>query len=411
MFLKNAFKSLAVFIFCLFKIVSAAIGQTPQDNKPAPDVFIHTGFENASPLNWEADSAGRIIISLVYDHERFSLNRANNHWHFKVEAPVGKEVTLILQNFDNIWNNIHASPISKQSPAVISFDGKTWESRPTEYIEGNRMLIRLKMTAPSAYIASIEPYRISDLDKLLARIKNHKLVTITPIGKTAEGRSLEIIKIGNEKAPRRIFLRGRAHAFEAGGNWTLEGLIDRLLKDDADMKLYLKRYCVYILPMTNKDGVARGKTRFNVNGYDLNRKWDKAADSLIAPENYYLEKWLTKMGAAGKKPDLGIDVHNDAGGNLHISRPDGDITTYRANMARLDSLLRKYTWYTEGSTKPGFRNPGTLGEGFMERFGIEALVYELNYEWVEGLKKAPLAADWLSLGGKLPEVFYHYFEK
>jgi hypothetical protein len=411
MFGKNAFKSLAVFTFCLFKIMSAASAQTPKDTAPAPDVFIHTGFENASPLNWEADSAGRIIISLVYDHERFSQNRANNHWHFKVEAPVGKEVTLILQNFDNIWNNIHASPISKQSPIVLSADGKSWESRPTEYIEGNRMQIKLKMPAASVYIASIEPYRISDLDKLLARIKNHKLVSITPIGKTVEGRSLEIIKIGNEKAPKRIFLRGRAHAFEAGGNWTLEGLIDRLLKDDAEMRLYLKRYCVYILPMTNKDGVARGKTRFNANGYDLNRKWDKAADSIIAPENYYLEKWLTKMGASGKKPDLGIDVHNDAGGNLHISRPDGDITAYRGNMAKLDSLLRQYTWYTEGSTKPGFRNPGTLGEGFMERFGIEALVYELNYEWVEGLKKAPLATDWLSLGSKLPEVFYHYFEQ
>lgn len=411
MFNSNVFKSLPAFTFCLFTIIRAASAQAPGNTAPAPDIFIHTGFENASPLNWEADSSGRMIISLVYDHERFSQNRANNHWHFKVEAPVGKEVTLILQNFDNIWNNIHASPISKQSPIVLSTDGKNWESRPTEYIEGNRMQIKLKMPAVSVYIASIEPYRISDLDKLLARIKNNKLVTITPIGKTAEGRSLEIIKIGNEKAPKRIFLRGRAHAFEAGGNWTLEGLIDRLLKDDAEMRLYLKRYCVYILPMTNKDGVARGKTRFNANGYDLNRKWDKAADSLIAPENYYLEKWLTKMRATGKKPDLGIDVHNDAGGNLHISRPDGDITAYRANMAKLDSLLRKYTWYTEGSTKPGFRNPGTLGEGFMERFGIEALVYELNYEWVEGLKKAPLAADWLSLGSKLPEVFYHYFEK
>jgi hypothetical protein len=59
----------------------------------------------------------------------------------------------------------------------------------------------------------------------------------------------------------------------------------------------------------------------------LNRKWDKAADSLIAPENYYLEKWLTQNGRfTGKKPDLGIDVHNDAGGNLHVSRPDGDIS-------------------------------------------------------------------------------------
>ncbi|WP_082489244.1 M14-type cytosolic carboxypeptidase [Dyadobacter sp. Leaf189] len=380
------------------------------DTAIAPKVFINTGFENASPMNWEIDAQGRVLGSLVYDHERFAQNRANNHWHFRVEAQTGMEVTVILQNFDNIWNNTHASPISKQSPIVVSFDNKTWETRPAEFLPDNRLQIKLKMNGPSVYIASIEPYRISDLDRFLAKIKSNKLVKVERIGQTAEGRSLEIITVGNEKAPKKLFLRGRAHAFEAGGNWTLEGFVNRLLQNDEASKKWLKRYCVYILPMANKDGVARGKTRFNANGYDLNRKWDKPADSLIAPENFYLEKWLRKMVDEKKKPDLALDVHNDNGGNLHVSRPDGDIRAYLANMARLDTLLRKHTWYTEGSTKPGFRNPGTLGEGFMERFGIEAAVYELNYEWVEGLKKAPVAKDWLLLGSQLPNVFYDYFE-
>jgi hypothetical protein len=409
----GAFRALFVLIILNFLNSQSAwvvAQQAKTDSIIAPKVFVNTGFENASPMNWEIDSAGRILGSLVYDHERFSQNRANNHWHFKVEAPVGTDITVILQNFDNVWNNIHASPISKQSPTVISFDNKTWQSQPGEFLPDNRLLIRVKMNAPSVYIASIEPYRISDLDRFLAKIKTNKLVSVTTIGKTSAGRSLEIIKIGNEKAPKRVFLRARAHAFEAGGNWTMEGLVHRLLQNDEKAKMWLKRYCVYILPMANKDGVARGKTRFNSNGYDLNRKWDKQADSLIAPENYYLEMWMRKMIRENKKPDLGIDVHNDAGGNLHVSRPDGDIQAYLANMGKLDKLLRKHTWYTEGSTKPGFRNPGTLGEGFMERFGIEAVVYELNYEWVEGLKKAPLAADWISLGGMLPNVFYDYFE-
>ncbi|WP_247237777.1 M14 family zinc carboxypeptidase [Telluribacter sp. SYSU D00476] len=389
---------------------SAVWQSVKADSIIAPQVFVNTGFENASPMNWEIDSAGRIVGSLVYDRERFSRNRANGHWHFKVEAPVGREVVIILQNFDNIWNNMHASQVSKRSHAVISFDNQTWVSTPGELLPGNRLQIKVKMNAPSVYIASVEPYRISDLDRFLTRIKSNKLVTVTEIGKTSEGRPLEIIKVGNEKAPRRVFLRARAHAFESGGNWTVEGLVQRLLQNDEETKRHLQRYCVYIMPMANKDGVARGKTRFNSNGYDLNRKWDKPADSLIAPENYYLEKWLSKMIRENKKPDLAIDLHNDAGGNLHISRPDGDITTYLANMEKLDGLLRKHTWYTEGSTKPSFRNPGTLGEGFMDRFGIEALVYELNYEWVEGLKKVPLGADWVSLGGMLPKVFYDYFE-
>lgn len=380
------------------------------DSVAASKIFVHTGFENASPMNWRVESADRVVGSLVYDHERFSRNRAVNHFHFRVEAAAGTEVTVILENFDNIWNNRFASDLSERSRFVVSFDNKKWESRPIEALPGRRMLFKFKMEAPYAYIASVEPYRISDLDKMLAKIGRNKLAAVTAIGKTSEGRSLEIIRIGNENAPKRLFLRARAHAFEAGGNWTVEGLVQKLLSNDEDAKRYLKRYCVYILPMANKDGVARGKTRFNANGYDLNRKWDKQADELIAPENYYLEQWLQRMIKAHKKPDLALDIHNDAGGNLHVSRPDGNITDYLASMDKLESLLRKHTWFTEGATKASFRNPGTLGEGFLTRFGIYAAVYELNYEWIKGLNKAPLAADWVSLGNKLPEVFYHYFE-
>ncbi len=409
-FLAALFAGLLIAGTSLFENLHAQNAGDRADSLAASKIFVHTGFENASPMNWRIDSAGRVVGSLVYDHERFSRNRAVNHFHFRVEAAVGAEVTVILENFDNIWNNRFASDLSERSRFVVSFDNKKWESRSIEALPGRRMLFKLRMEAPYAYIASVEPYRISDLDKMLAKIGKSKLAGITTIGKTSEGRPLEIVRIGNENAPKRLFLRARAHAFEAGGNWTVEGLVQKFLSDDDDARRYLKRYCVYILPMANKDGVARGKTRFNANGYDLNRKWDKPADELVAPENYYLEQWLQQMIRANKKPDLALDIHNDAGGHLHVSRPDGDITAYLASMDKLESLLRKHTWFTEGATKASFRNPGTLGEGFLTRFGIYAAVYELNYEWVKGLNKAPLAADWILLGNKLPEVFYHYFE-
>ena len=50
-----------------------------------------------------------------------------------------------------------------------------------------------------------------------------------------------------------------------------EGFIRALLRDNEKMNNYLENYCVYIMPMNNKDGVARGVSRFNVMGMDLNR--------------------------------------------------------------------------------------------------------------------------------------------
>src|SRR5262249_38214985 len=151
--------------------------------------------------------------------------------------------------------------------------------------------------------------------------------------------------------------------------WVVQGLIRRLLQDDVQARNYLARYCVYALPMANKDGVARGRTRFNALGKDLNRDWDRPADARLAPENHALESWLRAMIKNNHRPHLAIDFHNDEGGRLHLSRPpDMDLKPYLARMKILEGLLRKHTWFTEGSTGETFHNGGTIGEGLLARY-------------------------------------------
>jgi len=369
--------------------------------------FISTNFENASQLDWETDSMGIVNISLIYDHERESPNRANGHWHFKLEADSGTEVTLILKNFENVWNRMKSVPVSEKTNCLISKDGKNWSVIPADFISGNRLKIKVPMTSDQMYVTSVEPYRISDLDKLLLEIKDNPEIEVMKVGNTVEGRPLEIIRIGNPNAPFSIFLRARAHSWEPGGNWVVQGLIRTLLEKDAAH--LLKRYCVYIMPMANKDGVARGRTRFNTNGKDLNREWDRPADKILTPEKYAFESWLEMMISKGKKPQLAIDLHNDQGGNIHVNLPSAVNSLYAANMKRIENLLYKHTWFTEGPSH--VKNPGSFGEGLAKRYGIDAFVYELNYEWVAGLNKAPMGKDWELLGKQLAEVFYLYFGK
>ena len=370
--------------------------------------YINNSFENASPFNWEIDSSGAIVISLIYDHERSSPNKANQHWHFQVQAAAGSDLTFVLQNFDNIWNGQKAYPISDSTPCFISHDGKNWTAIPTKLTADNRLIIQVHMDTSQLYVASLEPYRISDLEKLLHEIKNNPFVQIETIGKTCEGHSLEIIRVGNVNAPHRVFLRARAHGFETAGNWIVQGLIKSLLHDTSPA--YLQQYCLYILPMANKDAVARGRTRFNAQGMDLNRNWDKIADSTVCPENYAMEKWLKRMIAQNKKPDLAIDLHNDREGNLHPSHPNTNFEQYISHVRRFESLLYKYTWFTEGSKGGDFRNPGTIGEGLAERYGIDAFIFEFSFEWAGGLKKIPQGKDWELMGKELRDVFLEYFK-
>ncbi|MGC1241318.1 MAG: M14 family zinc carboxypeptidase [Chryseosolibacter sp.] len=375
-------------------------------------IYINTSFENASPLNWKVNDEGDIVLNLVYDHQRSSLNRSISHLHFQVQARKGSDLTFIIDNHVNIYNGRNGRVSSDRTSLYTSPDGKKWAPIPTEIVNGNSLKFQVHIENDGLYIAMVEPYRVSDLENLLKEINNHPLVKISPLGKTVEGRQLEIIRIGNPDAPYRIFMRGRAHAFEAGGNWLLQGLIRRLLRNDKDAARYLKRYCVYILPMANKDGVARGKSRFNSLGFDLNREWNKPADPVNAPENYALETWLEDMIEKGTAPHLVIDFHNDGYGGLHLSRPPHvNVEKYLARMKRFEALLRQYTWFTEGSTGPNFKDGGgSIGEGVVERYGIDGLVYELNCVWAAGLNKPPLGADWELMGEQLTEVFYHYFD-
>ncbi|MHC5544176.1 M14 family metallopeptidase, partial [Singulisphaera rosea] len=154
----------------------------------------------------------------------------------------------------------------------------------------------------------------------------------------------------------------------------------------------------------------RGRTRFNLRGKDLNRNWDKPADPALSPENHALETWLEGMIKRGQAPHLAIELHNDGNGRLHNSRPPvAGLARHLVRMKVFESLLRKHTWFTVGSTDGEFRNAGTLGDGWFERYGIDAAVHEFNVNWIAGLNDYPSARHWKDYGAGLSRVFFDYF--
>jgi hypothetical protein len=397
-----------VLLFGLLSLQSQSILAQDAASK-CPLIYINTAFENASPLYWRIDDSGEVNVFLLYDHERSSPNRAAGHWHFRVEAPKGSQLTIVLNNQLNIYNGREASPASEETITFVSPDGEHWQAMETELLDEHRLRFQLRMQRDQMYVARLEPYRLSDLKRLLDELSISPHVNVQQIGKTVEGRPLEIIRVGHESAPHRLLVRARAHAWEPGGNWVIQGMLRRLVQSDDRAAQFRARYCVYVMPMANKDGVVRGWTRFNVRGKDLNRNWDAPADIRFAPENYALEEWIVAMNAKGQKPDFMIDFHNDQGGRVHISRPNVDLDAYLEFMQRFERLLRKHTWFTEGATGGNYRNPGTIGEGLLERYGIFACVHELNANRIAGLDDYPSGKHWELYGAQLCEVFLELF--
>ncbi len=401
----------------------------------SPVEYISSNFENASPLLWEFNPDGSVSVHIQYDHERNTVNRASNHVHFMIQAKPGSDVTVNIQYFEEVWNAKKVASYSLIKNYYISEDGIKWTTIPAEKFE-NGHKIKVCMNTNRLYVAGMEPYRISDLDRLLNEIRNNPLVSIDSIGETVEGRRLEIIKIGHENAPFRVFIRARAHPWEAGGNWVVQGLIKSLLDEKDDKTNYLDTYCVYVLPMANKDGVNRGLTRFNSNGIDLNRGMNLPADAILAPENYALETWLKKMIKKGMKPHVSIDVHNDRNGKLSFGNPSNvrkneyqsaamksmfsegylimdknvNLDQYNSNIRKFESLMYKHTWYTwmENTIRKDATNSGNYN---VPRYNVDISgILELNQVWINGLDKAPFGSDWELLGKQLTDVFYYYFD-
>ena len=187
---KHISKVIAFGALLLWNTLSA-FGQSFHVNAPTRSSFdstkskikyISNGFENASPFNWEIDSSGNIVISLVYDYERSSVNRANQHWHFQVQGLPGSDLNFIIRNFDNLWNGQKAYPISDKTPCFVSDDGKNWELIKTALLPDNTLKFQVHLKTDKLYVASLEPYRISDLDKFLNEIKKNPQVEIKTIG-------------------------------------------------------------------------------------------------------------------------------------------------------------------------------------------------------------------------------------
>jgi len=411
---KSFFVKVLVFWFGLL-CANVNYGQAPEKLKIK---FVDYFFENGSPLIWERQGGDSIKILLPADYERESPNCQTDHWNFRLIAEPGTRVTLTISKLTpDVYNGRKTKSWWKFKNPIslyISHDNEKWIPLSATTSPDLDLIVDFTMKGEEVHVARIPVYSTVRLETLKNNIRNNRLVKIFNIGTTVEGRPLEIIQLGNGGAHHSVLIRARAHPWEAGGNWVVEGLVKGYLAEKDEN--WPDELCFYIMPMAGKDGVVRGMTRFNSAGKDINRNMDRSADPELCPENYALENFIISLIASGKKPSLGIDLHNDDAGGFHLAYHDRNDTIFVSNMKLLDGLMRKYTSYAE-NTRYAWKTAGqqvfpvTFSDGLLMRFGIESLVYELNANWFEGLKKIPESEDYIEIGKNLNRVLYEYLNR
>jgi hypothetical protein len=229
------------------------------------NIFLNTFYENASVFRWEQNDDGVFDLFLIPDHERFLSNRQITHWNLKVEsAPeaVGQTATFRFRHVSGCWNG-HEYETFSHGDIVTAFssDGKNWRTVkcvPSSHPDCG-LEFSIEIESECVQVARLVPYTNSMLQQTIRELSASKDFKVYNVGSTVEGRPLEMIEIGNPEAEHQILLRGRAHPWESGGSWFLEGLMRKLVPGAPDQTTAIRNdVCFCIMPMACKDGVCRG---------------------------------------------------------------------------------------------------------------------------------------------------------
>ncbi|RCK72074.1 MAG: hypothetical protein IGBAC_0666 [Ignavibacteriae bacterium] len=129
---------------------------------------------------------------------------------------------------------------------------------------------------------------------------NEHIFEIKEIGKSFEGRKINLIKIGEGKT--KILLWSQMHGDESTATMAIADIFNffaKFFKENEVQKL-LSKISLFFIPILNPDGAAKHQ-RLSAQLIDLNRD----ALKLVTPEARILKQVQTEL-----KPEIGFNLHD-----------------------------------------------------------------------------------------------------
>lgn len=311
--------------------------------------------------DFEAGSLGR-VEQLTETHFRGAVlgqadqdgrNRQPSWYYFRIDHARGREITVTLTDLVGEYDDQPgALCVRPDIPPVVSSDGRSWRHQDAIVVGKTEATIRVTPDSDEFWVAHIEPYTTSRLERLLDEIRGTPGLEDEVIGKSVQGRDLHLLTfrppLPPADHPPEIWLMCRQHAWETGTSFVGEGAIRYLLSRQCEA---LRKVFVFrIFPTLDPDGCAQGGIRFNRNGYDLNRNWD-----IADPDHPAGERLMPEICAVKKLPRPGRGLFM----TLHNQESDEWLSSTAQNRKvaeRLfERLLEKTTFSPSGA---GPRAPG-----------------------------------------------------
>ncbi len=119
----------------------------------------------------------------------------------------------------------------------------------------------LKLAPGLTHLGLFPEYNVERLNGLITELKARG-VCVKIAGRSRESRPIWLIQFDSPNPKALSFLiQTRDHAYETAGSYCAEGIANFLASDDPVAKYLLSKFNVYIMPMTNPDGVYNGMSQ------------------------------------------------------------------------------------------------------------------------------------------------------
>lgn len=270
-----------------------------------PELRITTDFEGGSVEVLDCSDPGAIRLALRPDGRAPDMQ----WFHFRLHGARGRDCRLTFENSDRLARLAGRDEIPDcwtGYRAVASHDGAEWLRVGADTRDGIFSIVDRPRhdTVDYAYFA---PYPLARYRALVDRARQAPQVSHDVLARTPDGHPIDRLTFGRpEPGRKRLWIMARQHPSETMGGWFLEGLAGRLLDPADPLAAGLREAAViHIVPTANPDGCARGHTRTNALGMNLNRAWaDPAATD--APEVGAIRGAMEEDGV-----DFCLDIHGD----------------------------------------------------------------------------------------------------
>ncbi|MFZ9031390.1 MAG: M14 family metallopeptidase [Robiginitalea sp.] len=169
-----------------------------------------------------------------------------------------------------------------------------------------QMEIAIAASEQPTWIAAQELYTSTAVKQWVDSLSGKPFISTYEIGKSREGRSMNLMEINGGNARKALMIISRQHPPEVTGFLAMKSFIETLAGDSPQARAFREAYTVFNVPLMNPDGVDNGHWRHNLGGIDLNRDWWE----FNQPETRAVRDFLKQKGGEGYEFVFGADFHS-----------------------------------------------------------------------------------------------------